>query len=142
MTRDAHLQPVTRLDEEPAGAELRRVLVADDDEDLRRAVRATLELDGWTVLEARTGTQALSLAREERLSVIFLDCRMPGISGQEVYRELRAAGVSTPVLLVTARLDVKEAAAELGVRDYLGKPFGVDALCAALDGAAHSGSAS
>jgi DNA-binding response OmpR family regulator len=117
---------------------LRRVLVADDDEDFRRAVRDTLEHEGWTVLEARNGREALATAEAETLSVIFLDCRMPDISGQEVYRALRAARVSTPVLLVTARLDVRQAAADLGIRDYLGKPFGIDALLAALDAAARS----
>lgn len=137
MTSNEHLpSPPERA--EPAGSALRRVLIADDDEELRRAVRDTLEHDGWTVLEARNGRQALATAQAEALSVIFLDCRMPDISGQEVFRALRAAGVSTPVLLVTARLDVQEAAAGLGIRDYLGKPFGIDALYAALDAAVRS----
>ena len=63
---------------------------------------------------------------------------MPDISGQEVFRALRAAGVSTPVLLVTARLDVQEAAAALGIHDFLGIPFGIDALDAALEAAVRS----
>jgi DNA-binding NtrC family response regulator len=117
---------------------VRRILIADDDDDLRSALAMALEIEGWTVLEARDGEEALAMAREARPSVILLDCRMPKKSGQEVYRELRGGGDSTPVLIVTAGTDVRQIAAELGNPHFLGKPFDIDQLCAALDGAEES----
>jgi CheY-like chemotaxis protein len=124
---------------DPGSPALRRVLIADDDEDLRNALALALDVKGWTVIEARDGEEALALAREARPIVIMLDCRMPKKSGQEVYRELRGGGLDVPVLLMTAGTDVEHIAAELGIPHFLGKPFGIDELNAALDRAVGPG---
>lgn len=145
IARDVAAQRVTQYMagsmpsmERPAPGTTRRVLVVDDDQDFRRAVASVLQTEGWAVLEADNGLAALTAARSEPLSVIFLDCRLPGRSGQEVYRELRASGIATPVVLVTARPDVQDAAAALGVPDYLGKPFGIEDLVTVLERAARN----
>jgi two-component system, response regulator, stage 0 sporulation protein F len=119
---------------DPGSKALRRVvLIVDDDDDLRSALALALELDRWTVIEARDGEEALAMARDVAPTVMVLDCRMPKKSGQQVYRELRSAELSFPVLLVTAGTDVEQIAAELGIAHFLGKPFGIDELNAALE---------
>jgi two-component system response regulator MtrA len=103
------------------------VLLCDDEEVLRRLVRATLQTDDYRIEEAADGEEALARARSLRPDLIILDMMMPGLSGLEVLRELRAdpAFANTPVIMLTARArpaDQEEAAAA-GADRYLAKPF-------------------
>jgi CheY-like chemotaxis protein len=103
------------------------VLLCDDEEVLRRLVRATLQTDDYRIEEAVDGEEALARARSLRPDLIILDMMMPGLSGLEVLRELRAdpAFANTPVIMLTARArpaDQEEAAAA-GADRYLAKPF-------------------
>jgi two-component system response regulator ResD len=101
----------------------RLVLVVDDDEMIRRLLRAVLEADEFEVEEARDGESALRLATERRPGVVVLDIVMPGLDGVEVCRRLDH-GVAKVVIL-TARDDVylQDECREAGADAFLTKPF-------------------
>ncbi|QJT03089.1 response regulator transcription factor [Streptomyces asoensis] len=111
-----------------------RVLVADDDRAVREAVERALELEGYDVVTAGDGVEALVLARRESFSALVLDVMMPHIDGVAVCRVLRADGDRVPVLLLTARAGIPDRANGLdaGADDYLPKPFEVPELLARL----------
>jgi two-component system response regulator (stage 0 sporulation protein F) len=111
----------------------RRILVVDDDDDLRSSVAMVLEEEGWEVREARHGAEALDLLREWHPSVMMLDWRMPVMDGGEVLTRLDGHPGRPRVVLVTASAYVRELAARHGLRFHVGKPFGVDELLAVLD---------
>lgn len=115
------------------GAKKTRVLVAEDDEDIRETLTLALANHGWETVEARDGVEALEKATSEPFDVLLLDHRMPRLLGGEVCRKLREAGVSVPVLLVTAAFGVRDLADKFGVRDYLGKPYSLEELLVTLD---------
>lgn len=102
------------------------VLICDDEDVLRALVRATLDGDGYQLVEARDGDESLELAKRLRPDLILLDMMMPGRTGLEVLRELRAdpEPASTRVLMLTARTQpVDRLAAEATADRYLAKPF-------------------
>ncbi|MEU9266322.1 response regulator transcription factor [Streptomyces sp. NPDC048251] len=111
-----------------------RVLVADDDRAVREAVERALELEGYDVVTAGDGVEALVLARRESFSALVLDVMMPHIDGVAVCRVLRADGDRIPVLMLTARAGIPDRANGLdaGADDYLPKPFEVPELLARL----------
>ena len=106
---------------------MRKILLADDQEELRLLLQATLEDEAYEILEAQTGSEALGLARSELPALVILDWMMPGISGIEVIRALKADPEtrSIPVLLLTARNQVedREQALAAGASAFLSKPF-------------------
>jgi DNA-binding response OmpR family regulator len=103
------------------------VLVADDDPDILELVVLTLERDGYEVLAARNGEEALRLAHERTLHLAVLDLMMPGIDGYEVTRRLRAADGTRelPILVLSAFAEDRQAALALdaGADAYMRKPF-------------------
>lgn len=110
----------------------RRVLVVDDDDDLRASIVETLADQGWEVAEARDGAEALAVARAVEPAVMLLDWRMPVLDGGEVLDRLADLRARVRVVLVTASAHVRQLAAAHGVHLYLGKPFGVDELLAVM----------
>jgi CheY-like chemotaxis protein len=108
------------------------VLVCDNEEILRALVRASLEDDGYELVEASDGDEAFERARAVEPDVILLDMMMPGRSGLEVLRDLRAdARLSkTPVVMLTARAQASDAAAasQAGADHFLPKPFSPNLL--------------
>lgn len=115
----------------PAGAPA-TVLIADDDEGIRSLIRVTLDTGRFRIAEAEDGEAALSEARRLRPALIFLDWRMPGRSGIEVCRALRADPTSarTRIVMVTARSSPadREAVLRAGADDFIAKPFSPVAL--------------
>ena len=109
-----------------------RLLIVDDDPQLRVFLRTELEIEGYACGEAATGQQALGLIRAERWDLLLLDWTLPDFSGVELCRRLRGTGDTTPVLMLTARDDVKERveALDAGADDYLTKPFSIEELLA------------
>jgi two-component system, OmpR family, phosphate regulon response regulator PhoB len=103
------------------------VLLCDDEEVLRQLVRATLGNGEYSIVEAADGDESLELARETHPNLIVLDMMMPGRSGLEVLRELRADPEisATPVIMLTARAreSDREEAVAAGADRYLAKPF-------------------
>jgi two-component system response regulator MprA len=114
----------------PAPAE--RVLVVDDDPPLRRMLERTLGAEGFDVTVAGDGGAALLAAERSAPDVIVLDVAMPVLDGLAVCRRLRAKGLATPILMLTARDSVPDRVAglESGADDYLVKPFAVEELIA------------
>ena len=100
----------------------RLVLVVDDDDIVRRVVRAMLEADDFEVLEARDGDEALERVASDHPMVVVLDVMMPGLDGIEVCRRVQHG---TRVLMLTARDDAETEAAsrEAGARGFIAKPF-------------------
>ena len=110
------------------------ILVVDDNQDIRDLISLILEEEGYSVISAEEGASALALIKEKEPTLVLLDVMMPGISGLEVLRQLRASKRSqvsqTPVIMITAKsqsTDIDEAL-ELGATSYIIKPFRADAL--------------
>jgi DNA-binding response OmpR family regulator len=103
------------------------ILVADDDEDIRRLLRFRLERAGYGVVEARDGEEALALALQHRPDLAVMDVMMPKATGYEVTRRLREDESTRriPVILLTARAQEADVSTgfEAGADDYLRKPF-------------------
>jgi pilus assembly protein CpaE len=115
-----------------------KILVVDDDIDTLRLVGLMLERQGYQIIAASTGQQALSLARVEKPDLILLDLMMPDIDGFETLRRLRSlpAGQDLPVVVVTAMPDpdIDQRVARAGGNATLRKPVDFDTLAAAIDG--------
>jgi two-component system, OmpR family, response regulator MprA len=111
-----------------------RVLVVDDEPQLRRALERALKLEGYEVALAADGDEALAAAGGAPMDAIVLDVLMPKRDGLEVCRELRAQGDRTPVLMLTARDAVQDRVDGLyaGADDYVVKPFALEELLARL----------
>ncbi|MEB3271965.1 MAG: response regulator transcription factor, partial [Synechococcus sp.] len=109
-----------------------RLLIVDDDPELRAFLRTELEIEGYGCAEAATGQQALALIRAESWDLLLLDWTLPDFSGVEICRRLRSSDDATPVLMLTARDDVRERveALDAGADDYLTKPFSIEELLA------------
>jgi DNA-binding response OmpR family regulator len=126
-----------------------RILVAEDNRTLALGLRRTLEDDGFEVLAAFTGTEALQAARRARPDLVVLDIGLPGVDGYQVLDTMRREGLEMPVLVLTARSAEEDALAGfgLGADDYLTKPFRVRELLARIRallrraGSARSGAA-
>lgn len=114
---------------------MKKVLVADDTKNIRTLVGKCLQMEGYEVVEAVDGRQALELLRTREFSLAFLDIKMPGISGTEVLKEMRAAGIGTKVVVITAYATVKNAVecTQMGAAAYLHKPFTADKLRGVLE---------
>ena len=108
------------------------ILVVDDDAPIRRMLDRTLAAEGYAVESAADGGEALAAVERSAPDLIVLDVSMPGLDGLAVCRRLRAKGLATPVLLLTARDEVPDRVAGLdaGADDYLVKPFATDELLA------------
>jgi two-component system, OmpR family, response regulator MprA len=113
-----------------------RLLVVDDDPDVRDSLQRSLEFEGYEVDTARDGAQALRLVLTAqpgaRPALTILDLMMPDVDGMETCRRLRAAGEFMPVLMLTARdgLSDKVMGLDAGADDYLVKPFALEELLA------------
>ena len=118
----------------PETSERERVLVVDDDPPLRRMLERTLVAEGFEVTVAADGGGALAAAERHAPDVIVLDVAIPAPDGLAVARRMRAKGLPTPILMLTARDAVPDRVAglEAGADDYLVKPFAVAELVARL----------
>ena len=107
-----------------------RILVAEDDEAVRRSVERALRFEEYDVVTAPDGTAALAAIACHVPDAIVLDVMMPGHDGMEVCRRARAAGDATPILMLTARHELSDRVAGLdaGADDYLVKPFALEEL--------------
>ena len=109
------------------------ILVVDDERTIREVVRRYLEIDGYRVLDAADGEQALRIVREEKLDLVILDIMLPNIDGWAITRKLRnpndyaafLATGETPIILLTALSDEDDRLKgfDLGADDYIAKPF-------------------
>src|SRR5271163_4184756 len=107
------------------------ILVVDDSPQIRRALRTILISQGFVVIDARTGEEALDLIRKQRVELVLLDVNLPGMSGIETCKEIRRAS-RIPVIMLTVRNSERDKvqAFDAGADDYIVKPFGSEELTA------------
>ena len=112
--------------------ECMKILVVDDEQAVRESLRRSLRFNGYDVVMAQDGVQALELIESEQPDLTILDVMMPRLDGLDVCRELRSKGYDRPILMLTARDGVAERVAGLdaGADDYLPKPFALEELLA------------
>lgn len=130
--RAAILEVIPPTTPEPAPSQP-RVLVADDDPQMRRLIRGVLQRDGFEVLEAFDGLDALERVEQGGVDLVILDVDMPRLDGLGVLEELRAQvrTACLPVIVLTARHgETEEKALDLGANDSLGKPVQTRSLVA------------
>jgi two-component system, OmpR family, KDP operon response regulator KdpE len=110
-----------------------RVLVVDDEPQLRRVMRTALVANGYETYEARSGEEALDVLRENNPDLILLDMNMPGMGGMAACRAIRAQSEAA-ILVLSVRNSEKDkiAALDAGADDYVTKPFSVDELMARI----------
>jgi len=109
-----------------------RILIAEDERNLVAFLEKGLRAAGYVTTAVGDGPSAIALARDEDFELLILDLGLPGLDGTDVLRTLRAAGRKLPVLILSARDDVRDKVAglQLGADDYLTKPFAFDELLA------------
>ena len=109
------------------------ILIVDDEPQIRRVMRTTLTSQGYAIVEAKSGEEALERIRNERADLIILDVNLPGISGLETCREIRASS-DVPIIMLTVRNTERDKvqALDAGADDYVVKPFGVEELLARI----------
>ncbi|WP_372813968.1 response regulator transcription factor [Paenibacillus sp.] len=102
-----------------------KILVVDDDPHIRRLIMATLQGEGFTLLEAENGRQALDALARTTVDLVVMDIMMPHMDGWELCQEIRAYDADLPLLMVTAKAESadKVKGFRLGTDDYLTKPF-------------------
>jgi DNA-binding response OmpR family regulator len=103
----------------------KRILIVDDETNVRLNFRMTLETEGYEVFEVSSGEEAVQLLAEHSFALAILDIRMPGMDGLELLAKMRESGIRVPAMIVTAYSDVPNAvkAMKLGAIDFLQKPL-------------------
>jgi DNA-binding response OmpR family regulator len=103
----------------------RRVLLVDDDHEIRQFLAILLELEGFDPLPVTRAEEALAVAERTELSAVLLDIAMPDLDGLELCRRLRKKGLRAPILVISARpgSELARKAAEAGADDFIRKPF-------------------
>jgi two-component system KDP operon response regulator KdpE len=111
----------------------RTILVVDDEPQIRRVLRATLSSNGYEVLEAKDGPEAIDTVIRERPDLILLDVNMPGMSGLEACSKIRLS-YQGPIIMVTVRNTERDkvVALDAGADDYVVKPFAIGELLARI----------
>ena len=112
-----------------------RILIVEDNSDLAFGLRTNLEIEGYDVDVAATGTEGLEMATSGSYDLLLLDIMMPGLDGFEVLERFRETDTSTPVLMLTARGEETDKVRGLrtGADDYVTKPFGLMELLARIE---------
>jgi two-component system, OmpR family, response regulator MprA len=108
------------------------IAVIDDDEKITSLLRRSLAFEGYEISTAPDGAEGLKLLNQRQTDLVILDVMMPKMDGWEVCRRLREAGISSPILLLTAKDEVTDRVKglDLGADDYLVKPFALEELMA------------
>ena len=113
---------------------MRKILIIEDEPNIRELVSYNLRAGGFLSLEAEDGVTGMQMAESEKPDLILLDIMLPGKDGYEICKELRSAGNKTPIIMMTAKTDEvdKVLGLEFGADDYISKPFGVRELMARI----------
>ncbi len=111
-----------------------RVLVVEDDANIRAGLEDVLEREGYETLSAADGVEALELYRRDSPDFICLDIMMPGVDGYQVCREIRRDDSTTPIIFISAKSEEVDRVVglELGADDFILKPFGVSEVLARI----------
>lgn len=113
---------------------MKKVLVVDDTKNIRMILTKCLELEGYEVMTASDGKQALEMFTKHTFDLAFLDIKLPEIRGTEVLRRIREMGIKTPVIIITAYATVKNAidCTKMGAVAYVQKPFSAEKIKSVL----------
>lgn len=115
---------------------MHKILVIDDEENIRQLLKYNLETNGYVVILGKSGNEALNLAREHKPDLILLDLMLPDLDGMEVCRRLKNERETTaiPIIMLTARADEidKVLGFEIGADDYITKPFSIREMMARI----------
>ena len=110
-----------------------KILIVDDEPQIRRVLRTSLTAQGYIVSDARSGEEALVKIREERFDLILLDVNMPGMGGLEACRQIRGVSEAAIIMLTVRNTEQdKVAGLDAGADDYVTKPFGMTELLARI----------
>ncbi len=111
-----------------------KILIAEDDDHTRDALREVLTMEGYEVIAASDGLQAVDFFRVENPDFVCLDVMMPGLNGYEVCKQIRKQDEKVPILFLTAKAEEIDTVLglELGADDYMTKPFGVKEIIARI----------
>lgn len=113
---------------------MKKVLVVDDTKNIRMILTKCLELEGYEVMTASDGKQALEMFMTHIFDLAFLDIKLPEMRGTEVLKRIREQGIKTPVIIITAYATVKNAVdcTNMGAVAYVQKPFSTDKIRSVL----------
>lgn len=113
---------------------MKRILIIEDDLTILRGLKDNLEYESYEVLTATDGEQGYCLIREQKPELIILDLMLPKMNGYELCRKVRAEGILSPILMLTARGEESDRVLglNLGADDYVAKPFSVPELLARI----------
>ena len=105
-----------------------KILIVEDDTDIHNLIKDTLKKEKYNVYDAYSGTEALSLLEKENIDLILLDLLLPGLSGEEIIKEVN----NIPVIVISAKISIEDKINALlsGANDYITKPFNLDELLA------------
>jgi two-component system alkaline phosphatase synthesis response regulator PhoP len=111
---------------------VKKILIIEDDPAIRTGLNETFTAEGYSVIEADTGTKGFEIASKDNFDLIVLDLILPGKDGIEICKDLRSDGVKTPIIMVTSRKEEidKILGLEIGADDYVTKPFSIRELLA------------
>lgn len=114
---------------------MKRVLIADDEKNMRWVLSQAMEAEGFEAVQACDGKEALASIAEQQPDIMILDHRMPAPDGMEVLRRVRSSGGEFPIIMLTAHGNVAQAveAMKAGANEYLTKPFDLDELKLAIE---------
>ncbi len=113
---------------------MKKVLIIEDESKISRFLQLELEHEGYTAEVAEEGRKGYSMAQCGKYDIIILDLMLPNLSGIEICRRLRAEGINTPIIMLTAKDDVsdKVTGLDVGANDYMTKPFAIEELLARM----------
>ena len=116
------------------GGKIMKILIADDDQNIRQLLKMTLEVEGYDTLFAEDGQQALETFEENQVDLVILDIMMPRLDGWEVCRKIREKS-DIPIIMLTAKDDEVDTilGLKLGADDYISKPFSPKELVARME---------
>lgn len=113
---------------------MKKVLIIEDEQKLSRFMQLELEHEGYSCESAEDGREGYTMAQSGKYDIILLDLMLPSLSGVEICRRLRAEGINTPIIMLTAKSDVsdKVTGLDVGADDYMTKPFAIEELLARM----------
>ena len=113
----------------------KKILIVEDDDNIRELLRLYLEREDYEIIEAENGAVGMTRFKADSPDMILLDMMMPVMDGWQVCREIRESGSTTPIIMITAKGETmdKVSGLELGADDYIVKPFDLDELAARVE---------
>lgn len=111
-----------------------KILIAEDDRAVRQSLERVLDFEGYEIVVAEDGPEALEAVKRHEPDLVLLDVMMPHMDGLDVCRRMRSKGIATPVLMLTAKQEISDRVSGLdaGADDYLAKPYALDELLARI----------